>query len=298
MSAYRVEPEAAYVELPEQKRPSFLGYALGYAFLVYMLGFPAVVLLSALSPSVAAVARAMDMGAFCFAMMKIGALVGVPLGILICWVKLNKAKSKYALDCANGAAAATAREANAILETCDRELSNLPNWLREAETWVKQATYEYSERALAPFWEAVERAAERLALCSASADRLKAKSERYNSLLLKKRHNFPLNPIRGPVPDPGAILVAFRGIVRKGQTDPQFAMIWELRATRKAIIAGFSSLGEAVNNVSFSLSAAFADLGASVSKETSLLGAEQREGNKLLRQQDRKLDAIQRRLQG
>lgn len=291
MSEYSVEPEVVHVELPEESRPSFFGYALGYAFLVYLSGLPLVGILSALSPSVAAATRDIDMGQFMLTMMKIGALVGAPLGILICWVKLGNKQRAYSLNRANDIAARATREANAILETCERELSNIPNRLREAETWINQATHEYSERALAPFWEAVERAAERLALCNASAERLKAESERYYRLLSDKRHDFPQDPIDGPVPDPGATLAAFRAIVRKGQTDPQFAMIWELRATRKAIISGFSSFGEAVNNVALSLSSSLADLSASVSQE-------QREGNKLLREQDRKLDDIQRRLRG
>lgn len=291
MSAYSIEPEVVHVELPEEDRPSFFGYALGYAFLVCLSVHPSILLLSVLSPSVAAATREINVEWFLPTVMKIGVLVGAPLGILICWVKLGNAQRAYSLNRANGIAVAATREANAILETCERELSNIANRLREAETWINQATYEYSERALAPFWEAVERAAERLALCSASAERLKVKSERYYELLSEKRHDFPLDPIEDPVPDPGATLAAFRAIVRKGQTDPQFAMIWELRATREAIIAGFSSFGEAVNNVSFSLSSALADLSASVSQE-------QREGNELLRQQDRKLDDIQRRLRG
>jgi hypothetical protein len=266
MSAYRVEPEVVRVELPESRRPSFFGYGLGYGFLVYISGLPVLTLLSVVFPGVTIVAKNTDIGSFLFTMMIVGALVGVPFGLLLCWLRLSKAQEGYALECANNIAASTAEEANAILETCTRELSNIPNSLREAEAWVGQAKHEYSESAFTPFWEAVEGAAEQLALCSASARRLNMESNRYYELLSMKRHNFPLNPIRGPVPDPGATIAAFKAIVRKGQTNPQCAMFWELRATRHVIIAGFSSLGEAVNNVSFSLSTALEELSASLSR--------------------------------
>ena len=262
MSAYRVEPNPADAELLGSSDPGFFSSALGYSFMVYLLSFPVVIVLTLFSPRVAEVTRSMKMGDFCFAMMKVSGLVGPPLGILACSVQRSKRKRLYVLNCA----ASIEQEASAILENIDRELSTIKACLRETESWIDKAKNEQSERACTPFLDAVALAAEQLALCRSSAWRLKEYNEKYHGLLSSRRHSFPLNPLTGRVPDPSTILAGFNAIVRRGQVDRQFGTSWERRATRNAAVAGFSSFGEAVNNVSDSLSTAFTDLNAAVSR--------------------------------
>lgn len=283
LSAYQVTPEIKPVTLPEGKRPSFLGHALGYGFLLYMMGG-----FWSFTRDPAQISAHMGMS------LLIGVIVGSPLGLLICWVHLERARELYALEQASAIATKATRDAIAILKTCEEEASSIGQSLREADGWIAHARGEYEACAFGPFWDSVERAAEHLASCNISAHRLRTEARRYESLLVNKRHNFPAKTITRPVPDPTNTLDSFRAVVRKGQTDYKFAIIWEHRATRQAIIAGFGTWGEALNGLSTVVSNSFANLQEDLSMELNRVVEEQRKSLKVLRAQDHKLDNIQR----
>jgi hypothetical protein len=88
-----------------------------------------------------------------------------------------------------------------------------------------------------------------------------------------------------------------RRIVRMGQTNFQFANIWEHRRTREVLIAGFRTLGEAINNLGTTIEYSISYLQQSVSTDMAKLIQEEirsREAlDKRLLEQNRMLDNLQ-----
>lgn len=132
--------------------------------------------------------------------------------------------------------------------------------LDEAVARLTQAQREFEQNAYAPFWDLVENAAiclNRYRKCASNASGLAAN---YYKKLKGREHTFPLFPQAENFPDPTSTLEMFHKVVRLGQTNFQFANIWEHRRTRAAIIEGFKTLGEAIDN-----------LGSTVEREMSSL---------------------------
>jgi hypothetical protein len=67
----------------------------------------------------------------------------------------------------------------------------------------------------------------------------------------------------------------FRHVVRKGQTNFQFANIWEHRKTREVLIAGFRTLGEAIDNLSSVVEREISSLSATLHSDLVQLVEEQ-----------------------
>lgn len=264
--------------LPEGHRPSFFGYAIGYAFLTYMIVGMFVLF-----------TRGQEGMPFALAA---GVFAGGPVGLLICWFRLARARESYAIEYAAKVASEIGQEANELLMRCQTEEQRLRQALTTADGWISHAEHEYQQRAYGPFWEAIERTAENLAVADASARILKASSQKYQSLLHRREHDFPSQPIRALIPDPSPTIRKFGATVRKGQTDFQFAAIWEQRATRMAVIKGFGSVGEAVSGIASRVSEGLTDLRSQVSGEFRTITDGQQETLTVLEQQDRKLDNL------
>ena len=82
------------------------------------------------------------------------------------------------------------------------------------------------------------------------------------------------------LPVPNSILKEFNRIFRMAQKDFQFASIWEHRQTRNVLIAGFSTLGEVINNLEYTINASLSDLQYSVSRGFDSSIHEQRQTQK------------------
>ena len=84
-------------------------------------------------------------------------------------------------------------------------------------------------------------------------------------------NNFPPFYPVGCVPNPSNIVNHFKSLVRQGQTDFQFATIWEQRKTRQAIVEGFKTLGEAIDQLSNSVEVSVRDLQMNLVSELNRL---------------------------
>jgi hypothetical protein len=126
---------------------------------------------------------------------------------------------------------------------------------------LKSAAFELQEEAFAPFWDAIENAAGALGECHASCQWLAVGVPRYDEILRGLDHNFP-DCFEGidSLPDCQPLLAELYRLVRQAQRDFRFANIWEHRQTRKVLIAGFSTLGEAIRNLEATVVRSIADL--------------------------------------
>jgi hypothetical protein len=177
-------------------------------------------------------------------------------------------------------------------------VAELPRHLENAGNLLRQAESEYQENAFAPFWDAVESAARHLAEFNDKTKQLTQNAAGYYRGLEGRKHTFPAFPIQSQtIPDATPVLTELRRVVRMGQTNFQFANIWEHRRTREVLIAGFRTLGEAVNNLGTTIEYSIQDLRHSVSSDLARVIEEQIKSRELVDQrmleQNRMLDNIQ-----
>jgi hypothetical protein len=171
--------------------------------------------------------------------------------------------------------------------------------LKWASGWLHNAEHEYAASAFAPFWDAVEQAALNLASCDEKVRRLITNAETYHAKLYERRHTFPRFPVDANdlAPVSSGVAANFNRVVRLGQTNFHFANIWEHRATRNVMIAGFQTLGETMRGIAGTISYSVSGLQQSMSTDLARVVQEEiRSRDTLdlrLREQNRMLDNIQ-----
>lgn len=176
---------------------------------------------------------------------------------------------------------------NSNIKQSQSLFAELPELLKAAAGWLEEAQEDYKDNAFAPFWEDVEEAAMCLGSFYENVRTLSKNAENYYSSLKGKSHTFPVFPIHpGNTPDPTSVIEEFRRIVRLGQTNFQFANIWEHRLTRKVMIAGFRTLGNAVNNLGYTLEESMSKLQSAVSSDIARLVEEEIKTRRIIDKQN------------
>jgi hypothetical protein len=134
---------------------------------------------------------------------------------------------------------------------------------------LKSAAFEMQEEAFAPFWDQIENAAGALGECHASCQWVSVGVPRYEEILRGRDHNFP-DCFEGieTLPDCRPLLEELYRLVRQAQRDFHFANIWEHRQTRKVMIAGFATLGEAIRSLEATVERSIADLKKTIEART------------------------------
>lgn len=130
------------------------------------------------------------------------------------------------------------------------------------------------------------------------ANQIAGNAKAYYQQLNGVQHTFPVFPVKlQSIPDASFIISELRRIIRLGQTNFQFANIWEHRRTREVLIAGFRTLGEAVNNLGSTIEHSISNLQQSVSSDMAKMVEEEirtRESlDKRMMEQNRMLDNLQ-----
>jgi len=197
-----------------------------------------------------------------------GAIIGVFPVLFIYYMiestKCEDEKEKYRSDFLNrlNSEAQTLSESlKQNINNCLNLLDNLPQHLATAAGYLNKACTDFNEKAYGPFWENIEGAALAFGRFKQDLDSLRYGSNDYYDKLANRRHTFPQYPaVQATFPDPGSVMQEFARIVRMGQTDYQFASIWEQRRTQKILIDGFSSLEDAVSNLSYRIDSGFQSL--------------------------------------
>jgi hypothetical protein len=177
-------------------------------------------------------------------------------------------------------------------------VEELPRYLERASTYLRRAEGEFRDNAFAPFWDAIENAAHVLAVFNEKTNQASKAAAVYYGSLNGRSHTFPPFPAgAGNIPDPSPVLQDLRRVLRMGQTNFQFANIWEHRRTREVMIAGFRTLGEAVSNLGSVVENSHSALEQSISSDVARLVQEEiRSRDSLDRrmvEQNRMLDNIQ-----
>jgi uncharacterized phage infection (PIP) family protein YhgE len=177
-------------------------------------------------------------------------------------------------------------------------IAELNQHFEKASSLLENAADEYKDNAFAPFWDAVENTAVELANFHNKVNSLTQNSSNYYKGLKGKRHTFPVFPAQNHrIPEAESVAAEFRRIVPLGQTNFQFANIWKHRRTREVLIAGFRTLGDAVNNLGATLEYSINSLQESISSDLARVVEEEiktRESiDKRMLEQNKMLDNIQ-----
>lgn len=156
------------------------------------------------------------------------------------------------------------------LANCTKTVAILPSWVQSAEKSLDHAEEEFADGAFAPFWDAVEEAANTLARFNNAIELLVNSSKRYKTEA--PNLDTPLPPFRLGVhtlPDATHTANRMRGIVRQAQKDFHFATIYEQRKTNQLLVGGFTSLAQAINQLGDRLQSSLESLATSISISVS-----------------------------
>lgn len=178
--------------------------------------------------------------------------------------------------------------------------SDLPAILDAARNCLQKAEREFAERAFGPFWDAVEKAARHLEVFRGGLATVRRDADSFYKALDGRRHSFPSFGSRASaLPDPSPVVQELQRLVRRGQTDFQFANIWEHRRTREVLIAGFRTLEDGISNLGYAISSSISDLQSSLSSRLAEIVERQIALHDTVHEQGveqgRMLDNIQRR---
>ncbi len=145
------------------------------------------------------------------------------------------------------------RDANRCLEALRSDVAGLTNCVNRAQA-------EFAANAFAPFWDNVEWAFTWIPSFKQHLEELERGATAYNGILTGREHSCPPYPVSiNDIPDLRAAVRSLGSVIRRGQTNFQFASIWEHRRTREVLIEGFKTLGDAVHNIDASVARSLAD---------------------------------------
>lgn len=164
--------------------------------------------------------------------------------------KVNAAFLSAAADAGSEAVATTA-VVRSLVSDADRAVDQMGVAIREAEAGLARADVEFNQGAFAPFWDAVEGATSSIAAYRDLAALIERKAREYNSTLATRQHTFGRFPVdTSRFPAIANTLADYARTVRRGQTNIDFATIYEHRATRAVLIEGFGNLAAALHGIS------------------------------------------------
>ena len=160
---------------------------------------------------------------------------------------------------------------NGILSLSRQSLeifASMPRHLESTERLLDQSESFFSQRAFAPFWDSIEAAAKKLGHFNEGVNELKGNAVRHTEMVRKyerKPPKLPLAPESVRKLDVGAATAQrMQEIVGQAQRDFQFSMIYEQRKTNQILVAGFTSLAHALNEMTWRITTSINDLASSV----------------------------------
>jgi hypothetical protein len=152
---------------------------------------------------------------------------------------------------------------------------SMPKELQAAEGQLDQAEIDFAEGVFAPFWDSVERAANSLGRFDEGIRTIGANSTRYAGLIKQYEFEppgFPLSAHTVARLSTGTRTAErMKAIVRHAQCNFQFATIYEQRKTNQLLVAGFTSLGQALEQMTQRITSSIGDLGDSIESMGSVL---------------------------
>lgn len=164
----------------------------------------------------------------------------------------------------------------------------LPSIVARGVNCLDRAETEFSERAFAPFWDAIEDATSALgeyhdALAEIANN---AKSYKHKASYVDVSVPEFVCPI-GVLPDARPVSTRLERLVRGAQKDFEFATIYEQRRTNQILIAGFQSLSDALAGIGAVIERSLYSLSESLTVSLDVLSISYENNSDILRTMER-----------
>ena len=165
----------------------------------------------------------------------------------------------------------TQRELRESLTHCvtssEATVAEIKTQIADADVALGEAEHEFAEGAFAPFWDAVERAANQLAQSDTGINSIIQHSKTYGAQVARLDSSPPPFSIAiNTLPDTTRVVSRMRLIVKAAQKDFHFATIYEQRKTNKILIAGFTNLADTLSQIGGRLESSISELTDSMSE--------------------------------
>jgi hypothetical protein len=182
--------------------------------------------------------------------------------------------SRATEDAKRQAAEATA-EARVRFKDIGVQATSISTSVERANFFLDVAQREFTQHRYAPFWDAMESVATAIGQCHTCHGYLAFDIDQYVNALSGRIHNFPgwdqaITSIREVAP----ALHQFAALKNDAEADFHFANIRELRETRKVMIAGFQTLGEALRHLENAVVDSIQDLKRAVNRSLLMRAAD------------------------
>jgi hypothetical protein len=199
----------------------------------------------------------------------VGAVMLVLL-LLSLFTYFSRARARHKRE-----AAAATTEARVRFKDMGAQSGGISTSVERASFYLDVADREFKQHRYAPFWDAMETAATAIGQCHACQGYLAFDIDQYVNALAGRTHDFPgwdqaVVPIREIEP----ALSRFAELKNDAETDFHFANIRELRETRKVMIAGFQTLGEALRHLETAVVDSITDLKRAVNRSLLMRAAD------------------------
>ena len=152
---------------------------------------------------------------------------------------------------------------------------SIPEHLRTAEDHLDQAEIDFAEGVFAPFWDSIEKAARTLGHFDEGVRKINYGSSQYTGLTRQYDADppgFPLSPQSVTKLTIGAATAErMKRIVRTAQGNYQCASIYEQRKTNQILVAGFTNLAQALDEMTWRITTSIDGLASSVDSMGSTL---------------------------
>ena len=157
-----------------------------------------------------------------------------------------------------------------IVSASKKAAAELPELVRNAEQSLNNAEHEFKDGAFAPFWDAVEKAAFKLATFNNHVQLLDRNALDYKDNVSRFNGSPPPFELGLRIlPDASHTVERMRTIVRQAQKNFHFATIYEQRRTNQLLVSGFSTLGQALSELEDRLESSLDNLASSVTEAIS-----------------------------
>jgi len=152
---------------------------------------------------------------------------------------------------------------------------SIPEHLRTAEDHLDQAEIDFAEGVFAPFWDSIEKAALTLGRFDEGVRKINHSSSQYAALT----RQYDADPPRFPLSTQSvkkltvgtATAERMKRIVRTAQRNYHFASIYEQRKTNQILVAGFTNLAQALDEMTWRITTSIDGLASSVDSMASTL---------------------------
>jgi hypothetical protein len=147
--------------------------------------------------------------------------------------------------------------------------------LAAAEQYLDLAEVYFKARRFERFWGSVEEAVQALARFDAGVRQINGYVSSYNGLVKQYQADPPPFPISRPSVERLAVgsvtAERMQEIVAKAESDIEFAEIYSLRRMNQTLVAGFTNMAQAQEQMSWRITASIGDLAGSVETIRAML---------------------------